>query len=76
MAPSRSLVPLLLVLTFASGALDAYAFLHLGQLFVANQTGNVMLLAISVPSNGSATSTSGSLISLVAFLLGRSRAAA
>jgi uncharacterized membrane protein YoaK (UPF0700 family) len=70
MIAPRRLVGLLLALTFASGALDAYAFLHLGQLFVANQTGNVMLLAISLPSNGSATNTGASFVSLAAFLLG------
>jgi uncharacterized membrane protein YoaK (UPF0700 family) len=74
MAASRrtadTLVPLLLTLTFASGVLDAFAFLHLGQLFVANQTGNVMLLAISLPASGSTTSTGGSIVSLAAFLLG------
>jgi uncharacterized membrane protein YoaK (UPF0700 family) len=38
------LVPVLLILTAVSGCVDAVSFLGLGQVFVANMTGNVVFL--------------------------------
>jgi uncharacterized membrane protein YoaK (UPF0700 family) len=66
----RLLLVLLLLLTFGSGVIDALAFLSLGQVFVANQTGNVMLLAISLPAGAGTTSIAGSLVSVGAFVAG------
>jgi uncharacterized membrane protein YoaK (UPF0700 family) len=39
---------LLVVLTFVTGLVDAVCFLRLGNVFVANQTGNVVLLGFSL----------------------------
>lgn len=66
----RTLVAILLLLTVASGLLDGVAFLGLDQVFVANQTGNIMLLVISLPAGGGSTSVAGSLISVGAFVVG------
>ncbi|MFN8132871.1 MAG: YoaK family protein [Solirubrobacteraceae bacterium] len=66
----RRLLTILLLLTAASGVIDAVAFLGLGQVFVANQTGNVMLLAISLPAGAGTTSVAGSIVSICAFVAG------
>jgi uncharacterized membrane protein YoaK (UPF0700 family) len=42
------LIPLLLVLTFITGLIDAVSYLLLGHVFVANMTGNVVLLGFSI----------------------------
>ncbi|MFC9293866.1 YoaK family protein [Streptomyces sp. NPDC057011] len=42
------LAPLLLVLTFTSGLVDAVSFLSLGRVFVANMTGNVAFLGFAL----------------------------
>jgi uncharacterized membrane protein YoaK (UPF0700 family) len=44
----RVMVPLLLALTFVTGLVDAFSFLLLGRVFVANMTGNVVFLAFAV----------------------------
>ncbi|HZM54775.1 MAG TPA: YoaK family protein [Acidimicrobiales bacterium] len=59
----------LLLLTAAAGGLDATAFLHIGGTFVSNQTGTIVLLAISV-TDASAVNTVAALTSLACFLLG------
>jgi len=59
----------LLFLTAAAGGLDATAFLHIGGTFVSNQTGTVVLLAISVTDSG-AINTVAVLTSLACFILG------
>ncbi|MGW4645810.1 YoaK family protein [Kitasatospora sp. NPDC004289] len=54
--------PVLLVLTFAGGLVDAVSFLDLGKVFVANMTGNVAFLGLalagvselSAPASGTA----------------------
>ena len=66
--PGPSVRPLL-VLTFATGVIDAACFLALGQVFAAMQTGNVIFLGIG------AAGVEGSpllapLIGLAAFLAG------
>jgi uncharacterized membrane protein YoaK (UPF0700 family) len=63
------LVPALIVLTFSTGLIDAVSYIGLGRVFVANMTGNVVLLgfaAAGVPG----LSVSRSLVSLVAFVMG------
>ncbi|WP_051704752.1 YoaK family protein [Glycomyces sp. NRRL B-16210] len=63
-----------LVLTALAGAVDGAGFLSLGQQFVANQTGNAVLLAVAV--SGQLTgredglSAVGPLWSLIGFTLG------
>ncbi|WP_252365256.1 YoaK family protein [Saccharomonospora piscinae] len=44
----RWTVGLLLLLTFVTGLVDAVSFLKLGQVFVANMTGNITFLGLSV----------------------------
>ena len=42
------LAPLLLVLTVVTGLVDAFSYLVLGHVFVANMTGNVVFLAFAL----------------------------
>lgn len=56
------------VLAFAAGATDAFAFLQLGGVFTANMTGNLVLVGL-VPRAGYASSVVGLLVAVVAFLL-------
>ncbi|MGH7872788.1 MAG: YoaK family protein [Candidatus Binatia bacterium] len=63
------LVLALVALTFSTGLIDAVSYIGLGHVFVANMTGNVVLLgfaAAGVPG----LSVSRSLVSLVAFVVG------
>jgi uncharacterized membrane protein YoaK (UPF0700 family) len=51
--PSRESVhgplgPLLVCMTFVSGVVDSFGFLVLGHVFVANQTGNLVLLGLAL----------------------------
>lgn len=64
----------LLVLTFVTGILDAVAFLALGNVFVAMQTGNVIFLGIGL-GGASGAPVLGPLIALAAFLGGGCAAA-
>ena len=59
----------LLVLTFATGVIDAASFLGLGNVFTANMTGNVVLLGFGI-AGGSGLPVLAPLISLSAFLAG------
>jgi uncharacterized membrane protein YoaK (UPF0700 family) len=63
------LPPLLIVLTFVTGLVDAVAYLRLGHVFVANMTGNVVFVGFAA---GGATGFSvwGSLLALACFLPG------
>jgi uncharacterized membrane protein YoaK (UPF0700 family) len=63
------LVPLLLVMTVVTGAVDAVSILRLGHVFVANMTGNVVFLGFAV-AGASGFSVSASLTALAAFLGG------
>ncbi|WP_374776941.1 DUF1275 domain-containing protein [Streptomyces sp. NBC_01310] len=67
--PHAHLGPLLLVLTFASGLVDAVSFLGLGRVFVANMTGNVVFLGFALAGSGEA-SAPASATALAAFLGG------
>ncbi|WP_424217247.1 YoaK family protein (plasmid) [Streptomyces sp. BI20] len=60
---------LLLALTVVAGAVDAFGFLVLGHVFVANMTGNVVLLALSL-TGGPGLSAAGSALALGAFFCG------
>lgn len=64
-APTRTL----LILTFATGIVDAVAFVGLGQVFAAMQTGNVIFLGLGI-GGGADAPLGAPLLALVAFLLG------
>lgn len=65
----RDVVVALLVLTFTTGIVDAVALLGIGPTFVANQTGNVVLLGFAI-AGASGFSVAVTVISLLAFLAG------
>jgi uncharacterized membrane protein YoaK (UPF0700 family) len=64
-----ALMPLLFGLTLVSGLIDAVSFLRLGHVFVANMTGNVVLLGFAI-GGAKDISIVGSLIAIGAFLAG------
>jgi uncharacterized membrane protein YoaK (UPF0700 family) len=61
--------PLLLLLTVVTGLVDAFSYLVLGHVFVANMTGNVVFLAFALAGSGG-FSLAASALALVAFALG------
>jgi uncharacterized membrane protein YoaK (UPF0700 family) len=63
------LPPLLLALTFVTGLVDAFSYLVLGHVFVANMTGNVVFMAFSL-AGAEGFSVTASLTSLGAFAVG------
>jgi uncharacterized membrane protein YoaK (UPF0700 family) len=63
------LPPLLLTMTIVTGLVDAFSYLTLGHVFVANMTGNVVLLAFAL-IGAKGFSIPGSLLALVAFGVG------
>ncbi|MGW3183949.1 YoaK family protein [Kitasatospora sp. NPDC001119] len=74
LAPPRTdrhgpLPPLMLLLTVATGVVDAVSYLGLGHVFVANMTGNVVFLGFAL-AGASGLSAAASLVSLAAFLTG------
>jgi uncharacterized membrane protein YoaK (UPF0700 family) len=62
-------MPLLFGLTFVSGLADAVTFLTLGQVFVANMTGNMVLLGFAI-GGAKHISIVGSFIAIAAFMIG------
>jgi uncharacterized membrane protein YoaK (UPF0700 family) len=67
--PEEGLPPLLVVLTFVTGLVDAVAYLRLGHVFVANMTGNIVFVGFA--AGGAADfSVWGSLLALACFLPG------
>src|SRR5207237_1321378 len=60
---------LLLVLTMITGLVDAVSYLKLGQVFVANMTGNVVFLGFAV-AGATDFSIAASLLAIAAFLAG------
>src|SRR5204862_8231651 len=67
--PDGPLPPLLLALTVVTGLVDAFSYLVLGHVFVANMTGNVVFLGFAL-AGASGFSIPGSLVALGAFGLG------
>lgn len=63
------LPPLLLALTLVTGLVDAFSYLVLGHVFVANMTGNVVFMAFSLAGAGG-FSLAASLVSLLSFMTG------
>jgi uncharacterized membrane protein YoaK (UPF0700 family) len=66
---TKSLLLALLVLTFNTGLIDAVSYIGLGRVFVANMTGNVVLLAFAA-AGISGLSVTRALTSLSGFLIG------
>ncbi|MFJ6793282.1 YoaK family protein [Streptomyces sp. NPDC091268] len=67
--PYGVLPPLLIVLTFVSGLVDAVGFLGLDHVFVANMTGNVVFLGFALAGDRE-LSVAASLLALAAFAVG------
>jgi len=72
--PSRKsahgpLGPLLLCMTFISGLVDSFSYLVLGHVFVANQTGNFILLGMAL-AGAPGFSVSAQAVALVSFAIG------
>jgi uncharacterized membrane protein YoaK (UPF0700 family) len=63
------LPPLLLGLTLVTGLVDAFSYLLLGHVFVANMTGNVVFLGFAI-AGAPGFSISASLVALGSFVLG------
>lgn len=66
---SRPLIWALLLLTFTTGIVDAVGLLGVGPAFLANQTGNVLLLGFAIAGAGG-FSVAPTLLSLLGFLAG------
>lgn len=60
---------LLLVLTFTTGIVDAVGYLGLDRVFVANMTGNVVILGMAL-AGGDDLPVAGPLLGLAGFFLG------
>jgi hypothetical protein len=68
--PHGPLPPLLIVLTFVTGLVDAVSFLKLGpNVFVANMTGNIVFLGFAL-AGATNISLLTSVVAVLAFLLG------
>ena len=63
------LPPLLVAMTLVTGLVDAFSYLVLGHVFVANMTGNVVFLAFAL-AGASGFSTLASLVALGSFVVG------
>jgi uncharacterized membrane protein YoaK (UPF0700 family) len=68
-SPHGPVAPLLIVMTFVTGLVDAFSYLVLGHVFVANMTGNVLFLAFAI-AGAHGLSMAASLVALFAFLVG------
>ena len=76
LAPSRDgkdglLPPLLVALTMVTGLVDAFSYLVLGHVFVANQTGNVVFFAFALAGVGGFSATA-SIVAIGSFAVGAS----
>lgn len=67
--PHGPLAPFLLVLTVVTGLVDAFSYLALGHVFVANATGNVVFLAFAL-AGAHGFSVAASALALAAFATG------
>jgi uncharacterized membrane protein YoaK (UPF0700 family) len=63
------LPPLLISMTLVTGLVDAFSYLLLGHVFVANMTGNVVFLGFAL-AGAPGFSIAGSLVALAAFSVG------
>lgn len=64
----RRILPLLIVLTFSTGMVDAIGFLGLDNIFAGNMTGNVVIIGMAV--GGGELSFVGPTLALVGFMAG------
>lgn len=67
--PHGPLPPLLLTMTVVTGLIDAFSFFELGRVFVANMTGNVVMLGFALAGAPGFVWWS-SLLAILAFVLG------
>jgi uncharacterized membrane protein YoaK (UPF0700 family) len=65
----RRLIPVLLLVTFTTGMVEAVSYLHLGHVFVAYLTGTLLLFGAYLVGIGMA-SPFGSAVAIVSFLAG------
>src|SRR5450432_1339421 len=63
------LPPLLVSMTLVTGLVDAFSYLVLGHVFVANMTGNVVFLAFALAGTGG-FSALASLVAIACFAAG------
>jgi uncharacterized membrane protein YoaK (UPF0700 family) len=63
------LVPMMIVLTFLTGVVDAASYLRLGHVFVANMTGNVVFIGFAL-AGAQGLSATTSLLALAFFIVG------
>jgi uncharacterized membrane protein YoaK (UPF0700 family) len=68
-SPHGPLTPLLLVMTFVTGLVDAFSYLVLGHVFVANMTGNIVFLGFAL-AGAPDFSILDSFVALVSFGFG------
>jgi uncharacterized membrane protein YoaK (UPF0700 family) len=68
-SPYGPLPPLLIAMTVVTGLVDAFSYLVLGHVFVANMTGNVVFLGFAV-AGAHGFSIAASLVALVSFGVG------
>jgi uncharacterized membrane protein YoaK (UPF0700 family) len=68
-SPHGPLPPLLVGLTVVSGLVDAFSYLELGRVFVANMTGNVVVLGFAL-AGAAGFSVAGSALALAVFIVG------
>jgi uncharacterized membrane protein YoaK (UPF0700 family) len=67
--PDGLLPPLLVALTLVTGLVDAFSYLVLGHVFVANMTGNVVFLAFALAGTGG-FSALAALVAIAGFATG------
>uniref|UniRef100_A0AAU3GM98 DUF1275 domain-containing protein n=1 Tax=Streptomyces sp. NBC_01401 TaxID=2903854 RepID=A0AAU3GM98_9ACTN len=67
--PHGPLPPLMLVLTVLTGLVDAFSYLLLGHVFVANMTGNVVFMGFAF-AGAASFSTLASVVALASFVAG------
>ena len=63
------LPPLLAIMTFTTGLVDAFSYLTLGHVFVANMTGNIVFLGFAL-AGAQGFSITASLGAIAAFIVG------
>jgi uncharacterized membrane protein YoaK (UPF0700 family) len=68
-SPQGPLTKLLLLMTIVSGCVDAFSYLVLGHVFVANMTGNILFLGFAL-AGVHGLSVSASLVALGSFVVG------
>jgi uncharacterized membrane protein YoaK (UPF0700 family) len=68
-SPHGPLAKMLLLMTIVSGCIDAFSYLVLGHVFVANMTGNILFLGFAL-AGVHGLSVSASLVALGSFVVG------